>query len=189
LRNAADQRNLAAGIGAGVGAMSIEVVLQALETTAVVTGVAFAVIQVRQYRRERRRAAAIELLHSFQTPVFAEALNIVYNLPDGLSREALETNLGGRFHIVYSLMTTWESLGILVHMGEIDLDLVEDFFSGPIVISWRKLKGHVEGERAATGRETIEEWFQWLAERLQQREAVASPMPAHLEYRNWSPPR
>lgn len=143
--------------------MSMEVVLQAIEAAAVVTGVGFAIVQVRQYRRDRRRTAAIELLHSFQTPAFAEALNIVYNLPDGLSREELEARLQGRFHILYSLMTTWESLGILVHMGEIELGLVDDFFSGPILISWRKLKGHVEGERSATGRATIEEWFQWLA--------------------------
>lgn len=167
----------------------MEVVLQAIEAAAVVTGVGFAIVQVRQYRRDRRRTAAIELLHSFQTPAFAEALNIVYNLPDGLSREELEARLQGRFHILYSLMTTWESLGILVHMGEIELGLVEDFFSGPILISWRKLKGHVEGERSATGRATIEEWFQWLAERLQEREQGTPALPAHIEHRNWTPRR
>jgi hypothetical protein len=169
--------------------MPIEIALQALETAAVMTGIGFAIVQVRQYRRDRRRAAAIELLHSFQTPAFAEALNIVYNLPDGLSREALETRLQGRFHIIYALMTTWESLGILVHMGEVDIDLVEDFFSGPILISWRKLQGHVHGERTATGRETIEEWFQWLAERLQERESAKPAQPAHIEFRNWLQPR
>jgi hypothetical protein len=169
--------------------VSTEIVLQALETAAVVTGIGFAIVQVRQYRRDRRRAAAVELLHSFQTPAFAEALNLVYNLPDGLSRDEIERRLEGRFHLVYSLMTTWESLGILVHMGEIDLGLVEDFFSGPILISWRKLERHVEGERAATGRETIEEWFQWLAERLRARESVAAAIPAYIEHRNWRPPR
>ena len=169
--------------------MSMEAVLQAMETAAVTIGVAFAIVQVRQYRRDRRRATAIELLHSFQTPAFAEALNIVYNLPDGLSREALETRLEGRFHVLYSLMTTWESLGILVHMGEVDLDLVEDFFSGPILISWRKLQRHVIDERVVTGRDTIEEWFQWLAERLQERETKRPALPAHIEHHNWVPPR
>lgn len=54
-------------------------------------------------------------------------------------------------------MTTWESLGILVYPGELGLDLVDDFFSGPITISWRKLKPYVVGERAEQNRETIEE--------------------------------
>jgi hypothetical protein len=167
--------------------VSVEVALQAIEAAAVVIGVGFAIVQVRQYRRDRRRAAAVELLHSFQTPAFAEALNIVYNLPDGLSREELEQHLQGRFHLVYALMTTWESLGILVHMGEVDLDLVDDFFSGPITVSWRKLKRHVLGERAMLGRDTIEEWFQWLNERLDERESRTPVIPAYIEHKDWTP--
>lgn len=165
--------------------MSIEAVFQIVEALAVVIGVGFAIIQVRQYRREKRRETAIELLHSFQTPHFAEALNIVYNLPDGLSKTEIENRLGDRFHLVYALMTTWESLGILVYRGEVDLDIVDDFFSGPITISWRKLKGHVEGEREMLGRDTIEEWFQWLTERLAERESEVPAVPAHIEHKDW----
>ena len=132
--------------------------------------------------------SALELLHSFQTPAFAEALNIVYNLPNGLSKEEIEERLGEKFHLVYALMTTWESLGILVYRGEIDLDLVDDFFSGPITVSWLKLKGHVMGERAMLERDTIEEWFQWLYERLSERESIQEPIPAHVAHENWSPP-
>lgn len=165
--------------------MSIEVIFQMVEALAVAIGVAFAIAQVSQYRRDKRREAAMELLHAFQTPAFAEALNLVYNLPDGLSKEDIEKQLGDKFHLVYALMTTWESLGILVHRGELDLDMVEDFFSGPITVSWRKLKGHVMGERAALGRDTIEEWFQWLTERLEEKESDIPPIPAHIEHKDW----
>lgn len=127
----------------------------------------------------------MELLHAFQTPAFAKALNLVYKLPDGLSKEEIESSLGDDFHLVYSLMTTWESLGILVYRGEIDLDLVDDFFSGPIAISWRKLKGHVMGERSMLERDTIEEWFQWLTERLSEKESRIPPVPAHIAHRHW----
>jgi len=108
--------------------MSIEIVFQIVEAIAVVIGVAFAIVQVRQYRREQHRESAVELLHSFQTPQFAKALKIVYNLPDGLSKEEIESTVGDDFHLVYALMTTWESLGILVYRGEIDLEMVDDFF-------------------------------------------------------------
>ena len=137
--------------------MSIEAIFQAVEAVAVVIAVGFAIVQVRQYRREKRREAALELLHSFQTPQFAKALNIVFNLPDGLSKDEIETTVGDDFHLIYALMTTWESLGILVFRGEVDLDLVDDFFSGPIKISWQKLQGHVMGERSMLERDTIEE--------------------------------
>ncbi len=165
--------------------MSIEAIFQAVEAVAVVIAVGFAIVQVRQYRREKRREAAVELLHSFQTPQFAKALNIVFNLPDGLSKEEIESTVGDDFHLVYALMTTWESFGILVFRGEVDLELVDDFFSGPIKISWQKLKGHVMGERSMLERDTIAEWFQWLAERLAERESQMPPVPAHIAHKHW----
>lgn len=167
--------------------MSPEVVFQAIEAIAVVVAVGFAMIQVRQYRRDKHREAAMELLHSFQTPFFARALNIVYGMPEGLSKTEIEKFAGDEFHLVYAMTTTWESLGVLVHRGEIDLELIDDFFSGPIRISWRKLQGHVFGEREATGRQTINEWFQWLNERLEEVESKEAPVPAHIAHKDWRP--
>jgi len=167
--------------------MTAEVVFQAIEAIAVVVAVGFAMLQVRQYRRDKHREAAIELLHSFQTPSFARALNIVYAMPDGLTKEEVEQFAGEEFHLVYAMTTTWESLGILVHRGEVDLQLIYDFFSGPIHISWDKLEKHVIGERESTGRQTISEWFQWLNERLGDIEAKEPPLPAHIAHKNWRP--
>ena len=166
--------------------MSFEIVLQAIEAAAVVIGVGFAIVQVRQYRGEKQREAALLLMHSFQTPEFAKAMNLVYNMPDGLSKDEVERHFGKKFHLVYALMTTWESLGILVFRGEVSLDLVNEFFSGPVKISWRKLQGHVMGEREQLERETIEEWFQWLAERLAERESRQPRVPAHIAHKQWS---
>lgn len=166
--------------------MSLEVFFQMVEAMAVVIAVGFAMVQVRHYRRDKHREAAMELLHSFQTPDIARALCIVYAMPDGLSKEGIEAHCGDEFHLVYALTTMWESLGILVHRGEMRLDLVDDFFSGPVRISWEKLRPQVEGERVALGRETIAEWFQWLAERLEDRETDTAPVPAHIAHRDWS---
>jgi hypothetical protein len=167
--------------------MSVEVIFQVIEALAVVVGVGFAMGQVRQYRRDKHREAAMELLHSFQTPTFARALNIVYSMPDGLSKEEVKEFAGNEFHLVYAMTTTWESLGILVNRGEVDLQMIDDFFSGPIIVSWRKLKNFVLGEREEVGRETINEWFQWLKERLEETESDAPPIPAHIEHKNWKP--
>jgi hypothetical protein len=169
--------------------MSVEVAFQIIEALAVVIGVGFAVIQVRQFRRDKHREAALELLHSFQTPSFARALNIVYAMPDDLSKEEVEQFCGDEFHLVYAMTTTWESLGVLVHRGEVDLWLVNDFFSGPIRISWHKLQNQVMGERAAVGRDTINEWFQWLKERLDEIESDQPPVAAHIAYKDWQPPK
>ena len=154
---------------------------------AVIGGLAYAVIQVRQFREVRRREIALELLRSFQTPEFVKGLVTLYRMPDGLTKREIEVFCGDDMHLVYALMTTWESLGILVYRDELSLDLVDDFFSGPITISWRKLHTYVMGERAELGRETIEEWFEWLNDRLKEREKTAPPIPAHVAHRSWTP--
>lgn len=165
--------------------MSLEAWFQLVEASAVVVAVGFAVVQLRQFRAGKNREAALLMLRSFQTPEFAKALHLVYGLPDGLSKQEIEETIGGDFHLVYALMTTWESLGILVHRGEVDIELVDDFFSGPITVSWHKLQNHVFEERAALGRDTVEEWFQWLAERFAERESDAAPVPAHIAFKDW----
>ena len=60
---------------------------------AVIGGVIFAVVQVRQYREGRQREITLELLRSFQTPSFSKALRAVLYMPDGLSREEVEVNI------------------------------------------------------------------------------------------------
>ena len=154
---------------------------------AVIGGVLFAVIQIRQYREARKREIALELLRAFMTPDFAKALLVVFNMPDGLTKEEIVAHAGEDMHLVYALMTTWESLGILVFRGELSLDLVDDFFSGPITISWRKLNPYVIGERKEQNRETIEEWFEWLTDRMLERESDAPPVPAHIAHASWVP--
>jgi len=168
--------------------MSVQDVIQVIEALAVVIGVGFAMVQIRQYRRDKHREAAMELLHAFQTPSFARALNIVYSMPDGLSKNDVEQFAGDEFHLVYAMTTPWESIGILVYRGEVSLELVDDFFSGPIIVSWRKLKNYIIGEREEVGRETINEWFQWLKERLEESETDTPPKPAHIAHKDWTPP-
>jgi multisubunit Na+/H+ antiporter MnhE subunit len=44
-------------------------------------------------------------------------------------------------------------------------------------------------EREALGRSTLWEWFQWLAERIEEHESSESPVPAHVAHRDWVPRR
>lgn len=167
--------------------MTLETFFQMVEALAVVVAVGFAIIQLRQYRQRQISEAAMELLRSFQTPDFAKALNHIYAMPDGLSKAEIEARVGEDLHYVYAITTMWESIGVLVFRREIPLDLVEDFFSGPISISWRKLRPYFEAEREEQNRGTIGEWFEWLADRLAARESLEPPAPAHIAHRNWKP--
>jgi len=152
---------------------------------AVVIGLLFAAVQLRQFRRTQEREAGLALLRSYQTRSLAKALLIVFDLPVGLSKAEVESRVGAEIATLYALMTTWESLGILVQRGQVDLAMVDDFFSGPIMLSWQRLQPYVEEQRDELQRDTIWEWFQWLAERMLERESATPPVPAHIAHRHW----
>jgi hypothetical protein len=167
--------------------MNWSVTADVVSAVAVTVGVVFAATQLGDLRRQRKREAMLALVRSFQSADFTTALRRVNSLPDGVDRAAIGVTLGpdGEDQ-VFLVGLTWESLGVLVFRREIDLQLIDDFFSGAIVVSWRKLHAFVEQDRRTLGRETVWEWFQWLAERLTEREQRTNPVPAHLAHRDWS---
>jgi hypothetical protein len=63
--------------------------------------------------------------------------------------------------------------------------LVDDFFSGPLLISWQKLKVYSEECRHTLKRDTYAEWFHWLAERMLEREKTSPPVSAYIAHRDW----
>ncbi len=120
-------------------------------------------------------------MQSLQTKDITRAICILDSLPDALSKAELEERLGDRAFDLHVLLGMWESLGIMVFHGEVTLDLVDDFYSGPIVQSWSKLSRLVEDIRQETGRDTRWEFFQWLAQQMIDREAKCPPVAAYKQ--------
>jgi hypothetical protein len=157
-----------------------------VNAVAVTAGVVFAATQLRDYRRQRRSDTMLELVRSFQSPSFTRALRRINSLPDGGTLEQIRATLGpDGDDDVFLIGLTWESLGVLLFRREISIELMDDFFSGAIVISWRKLHAFVVADRRVMQRETVWEWFQWLAERMIEREGGTPPAPAHVAHRQW----
>jgi hypothetical protein len=166
--------------------MDISTLANLINAIAVTAGVIFAAVQIRQYRQRRQRDAMLELVRSFQSPAFTAAYRRVLSLPDGADAAKIREVLGPDGEdAVYLVSLTWESLGVLVYRRQVTLDLVDDFFSGPLVISWRKLKVYSEEWRRTLNRETGNEWFHWLAERMLEREKTSPPIPAYVAHRRW----
>jgi hypothetical protein len=168
--------------------MDLSTIANLVNAVAVTAGVIFAGVQIRHYRERQRRDAMLELVRSFQNPAFASALRRMNSLPDGATREKVRELLGPEGEdAVFLVGLTWESIGVLVFRREITFDLVADFFSGSVSVSWRKLRVFVEEDRRFVERETVWEWFQWLAEQMIEREKNSPPTPAHLAHRSGKP--
>lgn len=149
-------------------------------TIILIIGVGFGLIQLRYHRASNQTNAMLELVHRFQTPEFARAMRTLFEIRNESTDITVYSVIERDPGLVYDLMATWESLGILVYRGEVSLDMVDDFFSGPIAISWEVLADYVVEERKEMQRDTMWEWFQWLAERMQERESIRPPIPAYV---------
>lgn len=169
--------------------MNAIAIAESVSAVMLVIGVVFAVVQMRQNSKQQRHEAVIELVQSFRTLEFTEALHHLWKVPPGISDAELRQRIGDKMPLMTGLASTWEAFGILVYRGDIDIALFEDFFSGPILFSWAVLHDLVMQYRKDTQRETMFEWFQWLAERVAEHEQNVSPVPAHIEHRDWRPPR
>jgi hypothetical protein len=167
--------------------MDWSILLDLVNAVALTFGVIFAAYQLVELRRQRRRDATLGLVRSYQSADFTAALGRINTLPDDADADTIRRVLGpnGRDQ-VFLVGLTWESLGVLAFRREIDLDTVDDFFSGAIMLSWRKLHVFVEQDRVDLERATVWEWFQWLAERMQERESLRAPVPAHIAHRDWA---
>ena len=167
--------------------MDLSVILDLVTAVAVILGILFGLLQLRHYHLSRERDANLSLLNSFQSVEFFQGVVIIQGLPDGLTKDEIEGRVGEELRTVYLVMGAWESIGILVFNHEIPLELVDGAHGDSILISWQKLKDYVTGVRADVQRETTFEWFQWLAERMIEREKAKPPRPAYLAQRDWRP--
>jgi hypothetical protein len=165
--------------------MPFTTILSIFSTLAIVAAGIFAGVQLRLYNKQRARESALQLVHSFRTPEFLSAVNIVFDLPEGLSKKELEDRLGDKLVHVLVMFGTLESLGILIYRREIDIQLVEDFFSGIIILSGKKLGRYLVEVREASNRQTYYEWFQWLYQQLEKRELKTPPVPSYVAFADW----
>jgi hypothetical protein len=154
-----------------------------INALAVTAGVIFAATQIRDYRRQRRRDSMLSLVRSFQSPTFAKGLRAVIELPDHANADEIREILGPDGEdLVVHVTATWETIGVLLFHGELTIDIIDDFFSGPILISWRKLLPYTTDVRQRYNRDTWSEWFQWLAERMMERESKMPVVPAYIAH-------
>ncbi len=165
--------------------MTLPLIFQIISTSAVILGIIFGILNLRNFQVMRKREAAILMLNSFQTTDFVKGLLLIFDLQGGVTKEEIEKLPYEQYISLYMVIGTWERLGILVYRHEIDLALVDDAYSGPILISWQKLQNYVSEFRAQVGRDTGFEWFQWLAERMMEREATTSAIPAYMAHKKW----
>jgi len=159
-------------------------IAQILGPTAVAIGVIFGVIQIRIIERQRREQAAVVIVHSFQSGEFNRAVRLVWAIPPGTTAAQLRGGAREIEEAAVFISTTLETIGVLVHRHVVPLNLVDDLMGDAIVNFWPRLQDWVETMRKEQSRESVYEWFQWLVDRLAERERRRT-IGAHVRYAAW----
>lgn len=150
--------------------------------------VIFGLIQIRQFRTQRRDLAAIELVRSFQDELFSHGYTTIADLPSGMTGKEFKA-LGGDFEeLAMVIGLKYETVGLLVFRGIVPLDIVQDLVGGIAVILWEQLKPWVDTLREERDHPSLLEWYEWLVLQLEAHRS-ASDMPAHERHRDWTPAR
>lgn len=160
---------------------------QVASAIVVIVGVWFAVVQIREFRRQREDTAAVELVRSIQTPETLRSLMVVWGLPEGLDAQGLRKRGAEAEEATLSMVFALENLGPLVYQRAISLRSVDLLIGAIARDSWRKLKVYVLDQRARLGTPNWGEWFQWLAERLEEHPVEGKSAGAYQAFRSWRP--
>jgi hypothetical protein len=154
----------------------------------VIGGLLFAIMQMRNFRQQRRELAAIELFRFFGNAKFNSAYEQVIKLPVGLSTEEIEVRHPGLEHCAMLICTTMENIGVMTYQRIVPYAVVENLIGSSTVLLWQKLEHWVFDLREELGSPNAFEWFQWLAERLTELEDP-NQQPAYIAHKTWKPKR
>ena len=138
-------------------------------TLSVIVAVIFGIAQVKTSNQDRRERLTLDTLRSFQTREFAEMLNYINTIKiPYTSEEWLKWPKEDQIRIVH-LSQQMESLGLLLAERLINIDLVDKTLGSFVSTTWELYKPLIVDMREKNADPYLSEYFQWMAEQLDQR--------------------
>ncbi len=153
--------------------------------------------QIKELRRSRDSTTAMNLAANFQSQDFVVGLTSILNMDDfdpknldannSTDFERLKDHFGENWPKAMVVLTTWESIGVLVHRGDMDFHAFYDLFSGVFVKTYEAFSFYLDPIREREGDKEME-WFIWLFDRIKEYEKQGSgTAPAHVAFKDWKP--
>jgi hypothetical protein len=140
----------------------------------VIVGVAFTVLQLRDFVKTRHIDLVMRLYSTFGSKEYLEASRRV-----SLASKDHDAFLKKYGYVDVVLVgTLFEGIGILLKRKLMDIELIDDLFSEPVRNSWRTMKPIIEIYRKSLNQPRIFEWFEYLAAEMQKREQQLAPKTA-----------
>lgn len=160
----------------------VAVIVEAVAAVAVVVGLIFGLIQLRQAVRNRRDLAAVDIVRTVQTQEVRLAIRKIFDLPFDADPDLVrgDPQLMSAALAVDSACEMW---GCMVFEGVVNHRIVDRMVGGWIRGSWERLRKWVESEREIADNPNIGEWWQWVYEVIQADPDPGKTQGAHVAYR------
>lgn len=150
-------------------ASTIEIIANIALALSVVIALIFGIAQVKAAQRDRRERLTLEALRSFSTREFAEIIYFTTRVEMPKTREEFLAMSQQQQVLLIQAGQQMESIGMLVYERYIDLDLIDKTIGSLVSTTWEKYKPVFEDMRIKNPDPYLGEYFQWLAERVDQK--------------------
>ena len=153
----------------------------------VLVGLTFAGLELRQVREAQESQVVLQFFETMRSEEYIEASLLIQALPEGLSAQQIRERLTEEeLRRILQLRLAYEALGLMVYRGDVSIEWVDELFRFGLVQSWKKLAALTMDYRKQSGYLGVNEWHQWLAERLLEIDSD-QPLPAYEAYSDWQP--
>lgn len=160
--------------------------LQIVTLVTLLAGLFFGMQEVRHLRRSRVDQGALGVLGIAVKPEHIQASYTILELPEDAAPEVIAESDELR-RAANTLMVQYEYLGNLVYQRIVPLQTLDLLVGGIIRACWHRMRPYIEDQREKRNLPNIAEWFQWLAERLEQYGRPEKSQGTHIAFRDWKP--
>ena len=165
--------------------MDLATALNIITTVAVVVGVSFGLIELRQALRNRRDLAAVDIVRTVQTQEVRRAVERVLKLPDDVDPNVIRGD-ADLLEAALAVDSACEMWGSMVYEGVVDHHMLDRMVGGWVRGTWSRLRPWVQAERLANQNPNVGEWWEWLNDRLQEDPDPGKAYGAYVTYRGKS---
>jgi len=165
-----------------ISGTSLFAAVEIFTAIAIVFGIVFGLIELRQATRSRRDHAAVDIVRTVQTQEVRQAVRLIFDLPLDADPKLIR-NDPALLAAALAVDSACEMWGCMVFEGVVDHQLLDRMVGGWVRGTWTRLRAWVESERVETQSINVGEWWQWLYELLEADPDPEKKLGAHIGYK------
>jgi type II secretory pathway pseudopilin PulG len=151
--------------------VEIETISVVLTGLSVSLAAIYYALTLRRQQQTRNAQAFIQLYQNAMDQGYLKGLTETLWLQEGEVFEDWWLKYGPEHNMEFfvrwwSGLVLYESVGILVKNGFVDISIVDDLISGPVLLTWERYEPIIQGIRDKYGWPQFQEWQEYLTDEI-----------------------